>query len=214
MSEQLRLVPPGVDFDPPAGDELMHCPMAAPAAAATVAFDRRSPFAGYTRLLTPEGGVLISYVDQNRSLRLTVARVAGWGVATGVGGWEIFFESSLSWLHSFAAFAALALIAGFIANLKIKVPHSVEIRPDCMIVDGEDVFLAEEIGDHWPALQMKDEDPDRMVISGICGTRRIEYMTANRLDKADSTPEVLAADLQAAIEQLWGRREVTFETAP
>jgi hypothetical protein len=58
------------------------------------------------------------------------------------------------------------------------------------------------VGDNWPALQMKDDDPDRMVICGICGTRFIEYMTANRLDKNDRTPEILAAGLQAAIEQL------------
>ncbi|MGA7807193.1 hypothetical protein [Bradyrhizobium sp.] len=37
------------------------------------------------------------------------------------------------------------------------------VRPDCMIVNGEDVFYAEDIGDNWPELQMKDEDPDRMV---------------------------------------------------
>jgi hypothetical protein len=35
-------------------------------------------------------------------------------------------------------------------------------------------------------------------------------MTANRLDKNDRTPERLGADLEAASEQLWGRREVTF----
>ncbi len=41
----------------------------------------------------------------------------------------------------------------------------------------------------------------------------IEYMTANRMDENDRTPEVLAADLQQAMEQLWGRREVTFPEA-
>ena len=51
-----------------------------------------------------------------------------------------------------------------------------------------------------------------MVISGICGTRYIELMTANRLDECDKTPEVLAADLKAAMDQMWGRREVTFPT--
>jgi len=61
---------------------------------------------------------------------------------------------------------------------------------------------------------MQDDDPDRMVICGIYGTRHIEFMTANRRDKSDRTPEVLAADLQAAMEQLWGRREITFATAP
>ena len=57
---------------------------------------------------------------------------------------------------------------------------------------------------------MKDDDPDRMVIAGICGTRFIDYITANRRDQNDRTAEVLATDLRAAMEQLWGRREVTF----
>jgi hypothetical protein len=95
----------------------------------------------------------------------------------------------------------------------VDVSHSVEIRADALIVDGNDVFYAEDIGDHWPELQMKDDDPDRMVICGICGSRFIEYMTANRRDENDRTPEILAADLEAAFEQLWGRREVTFTTA-
>jgi hypothetical protein len=100
-----------------------------------------------------------------------------------------------------------------IVRRPVEVAHSVEIRSDAMIVDGTDVFYAEDIGDNWPELQMKDDDPDRMVICGICGTRLIEYMTANRRDENDRTPEILAADLEAAIEQLWGRREVTFATA-
>jgi hypothetical protein len=51
------------------------------------------------------------------------------------------------------------------------------------------------------------------VIAGTCGTRHVEYMTANRLDKCDRTPEVLAADLQDAMQQLWGRTELVFDRA-
>jgi hypothetical protein len=111
--------------------------------------------------------------------------------ATWIGGWLIYCESSLSVLQCLLAFALLMFVSGLIVRRRIKVSHSVEIRPDAMIIDGEDVFYARDIGNNWPALQMKDDDPDRMV---ICG-------------------ELLAADLQAAIEQLWGRREVTFATA-
>jgi hypothetical protein len=94
------------------------------------------------------------------------------------------------------------LVAWLIVRQTVEASLSVEIRSDAMIVDGEDVFYARDIGDNWPELQMKDDDPDRLVICGICGTRFIEYMTANRLDKNDRTPEILAAGLQAAIEQL------------
>jgi uncharacterized membrane protein len=175
--------------------------------------ERRDPFNFYVRMLTPQGGILILYKDQYRSLPLTILRVAAWIMMMWIGGWLIFRESSLSVLQCLVAFALLMFISALIARCRIEVSHSVEIRPDCMIVDGEDVFYAQDIGDNWPQLQMKDDDPDRMVICGICGTRFIEYMTANRLDKNDRTPERLAAYLQAAIEQLCGRREVTFATA-
>jgi|HubBroStandDraft_4_1064222.scaffolds.fasta_scaffold520940_2 hypothetical protein len=131
-----------------------------------------------------------------------VLRVFAWIMATGVGGWLIFFVSALSVLQSLFALALLMLVAWLIVRQTVEASLSVEIRSDAMIVDGEDVFYARDIGDNWPELQMKDDDPDRMVICGICGTRFIEYMTANRLDKNDRTPEILAAGLQAAIEQL------------
>jgi hypothetical protein len=217
MSEQLRFVPPRVEFDPTLADELARYPAPATSPAANVEAyaisERRSPFKNYVRMLTPEGGILILYKDQDHSLFLMILRVFAWLMATGVGGWLIFYVSALSALPSLLAFALLMLAAWLIVRQTVEASHSVEIRPDAMIVDSTDVFYAEDIGDNWPELQMKDDDPDRMVICGICGTRFIEYMTANRLDENDRTPEVLAADLKAAMEQLWGRREVTFPAA-
>lgn len=215
MSEQLRYVPPGVDFDPQLANELARLEAIPPAVndRAYPAVDRRSPFKGYVRMLTPEGGILILYRDQNLGLPVTILRVLVWTVSIGLGGWLIFVASALSALQSLLTFVVLMAVTWLILRLPIPASHSVEIRPDAMIVDGEDVFYAEDIGDNWPALQKKEGDPERMVISGICGTRFIEFMTANRLDENDRTPEVLAADLKAAMEQMWGRREVTFPAA-
>jgi hypothetical protein len=212
MSDDPRFIPSRVDFDPHPGDELVGIP--ATAHDPHTVHQRRSPFKDYTRVLTPEGGVLIFYMDQDRSFFLAMLRVFTWTVATGLGGWVIFFESALNAVQCLLAFALLMFINVRIVRRPVEVSHSVEIRSDAMIVDGTDVFYAKDIGDNWPELQMKDDDdPDRMVICGMCGTRFIEYMTANRLDENDRTPEILAADLEAAIEQLWGRREVTFPTA-
>jgi hypothetical protein len=216
MSEQLRFVPPRVEFDPTLANELARTPASPPTVVADELYPirgRRSPFKNYVRMLTPEGGILILYRDQDRGWFLMVMRVFAWIMATGVGGWLIFFISTLSITQSLFVFALLMLVAWLIVRQTVETSHSVEIRPDAMIVDGKDVFYAEDIGDNWPQLQMKDDDPDCMVICGICGTRFIEYMTANRLDQNDRTPEVLAADLRAAMEQLWGRREVTFAAA-
>ena len=215
MNERLRFIPPGVDFDPRLANELARLELTYPTVAdeAHSIAVRRNPFKGYVRSLTPEGGIQILYRDQDCSLFLTILRVFAWIVASGTGGWLIFVVMSFSGLQGLLAFALLMLINWLIVRQPIEVSHSVEIRPDRMILDGKDEFYAKDIGDNWPELQPKDGNPDRMVISGICGTRFVEYMTANRLDENDRTPEILAADLQAAIEQLWGRREVTFATA-
>jgi hypothetical protein len=215
MSEELRFVAPTIDFDPRLANELAREPVAVPATdngSAPLA-DRRSPLNGYVRMLTPQGGILILYRDQDRDLFLVTLRVFAWVSATGMSGWWMFHVSTLPTAKCLTSFIFLMILNWFIVRRKIEVKHSVEIRADTMIVDGEDIFYAEDIGDNWPELQMKDDDPDRMVICGICGTRFIEYMTVNRLDRNDCTPEVLAADLEAAMEQLWGRREVTFATA-
>jgi hypothetical protein len=215
MSEQLRFAPPRVEFDPTLANELARFPAPAP----TVPDElypiprRRSPFKDYVRMLTSEGGILILYKDQDRRLFLKILRVFAWIMATGVGGWLIFYKSSLSILPALGVFTLLMLVAWRIVRQTVEASHSVEIRPDAMIVDGKYTFYAEDIGDNSPELQMINDDPDRMVVAGICGTRFIEYMSANRLDKNDRTPERLAADLEAAIEQLWGRREASFAAA-
>jgi hypothetical protein len=101
----------------------------------------------------------------------------------------------------------------FLVTRKIKKSHSVEIQHDRMVLDGKHVFWAEDIGTNFPQLEIKDEEnPDRMVIAGTCGTRHVEYMTCNRYDKQDRTPEVLASDLQNAMQQLWARRELSFDS--
>jgi hypothetical protein len=215
MNEKPGFISPHIDFDPRLAHRLAGELVVVPATGdgPSPLAVRRSPLNGYIRMLTPEGGILILYRDQDRNLFLVILRIFAWVSATGMVGWLLFKVSPLSTPRCLAALALVMVLNWFIVRRKIEVRHSVEIRADTMIVDGEDIFYAEDIGDHWPELQVKNDDPDRMVICGICGTRFVEYMTANRLDRNDRTPEVLAADLEAAMEQLWGRREVTFATA-
>jgi hypothetical protein len=210
MSDDDSFTPVGIDFHPRVAHDVV-APIVEDGEGYPVADRRVSPFSGYVRMLSPEGGVLIFYKDQDRGRFITTLRGFAWTVATGLGGWLIFFVSPLNILVCVPAFGLAAALAAFAVRRPIEVAHSVEIRSDIMIVDGQDVFYAEDIGDNWPELQMKDDNPDRLVIAGVCGIRFIEFMTVNRIDKNDRTPEVLADDLEAAMEQLWGRREVTFE---
>jgi hypothetical protein len=168
-----------------------------------------SPFADYSRHLSPEGGILIAYKDIDRSLGYALLRGFAWIVSTGVGA-RIIFSLGLPLLYAGGWLLALAFLAALIVRIKFEVKHTVEIRPDGMIVDAADFFALSDIGTNWPSLVMIDDDPDRMVIAGTVGTRYIEFLTAHRADASDRTPEVLAADLEDAMEQLWGRTELVF----
>jgi hypothetical protein len=70
MSEQMRFVPPSVDFDLRLANELARHEAMPPVVDDKVyeVGGRRDPFNFYVRILTPQGGILILYKDQYRSL--------------------------------------------------------------------------------------------------------------------------------------------------
>jgi hypothetical protein len=70
-----------------------------------------SPFVGYTRTLTSEGGVLISYKDRECRLRYTILRIFTWTVANGLGAWEIFHRSDLSTLFDAIALRSVSRLS-------------------------------------------------------------------------------------------------------
>ena len=174
------------------------------------------PFAGYRRTLTPEGGIRIDYRDIDARWRWTLLRIGVWIGFTGVGYETIVhlppFES---WWIKPACILAIGIASWLIVRTPIKVMRSIEIRPDRMILESADEFWLEKMGDNWPVLEPDednlDEDaPDKFVLGGIYGTRFVKYLTSHRVDKFDRTPEVLAADLKNAMDQLWGRTELVF----
>jgi hypothetical protein len=213
MPKDLHYKPPQFHFDDRLATQLarpIQNPPAEPLEPERAAAVRRSPFADYARLLTPEGGILILYRDRASGWLYTVLRTAVWIILT-VTELRLLSKSSMSAGSASIAFLIVGSATLFLVTRKITIRHSVEIRHDRMILDGKHVFWAEDIGPNLPQLEIKDQNnPNRMVIAGICGTRFVEYMTANRLDDNDRTPEVLIADLQDAIQQLWARDEMIF----
>lgn len=212
MNSPIRYRPPPVSFDDQLAQQLDNVALQpfgfAEATAAPI--DRRSPFEGYSRTLTPEGGILIQYQDLNLGLPLIILRYALCAVVTCIGVMLILAADTLFSARVLLALLAVVAVDWLILKYKIRSHHSVEIRPDCMIIDGEDVFLAEDIGENYPELLDVPGKQDQMRICTRVGTRFVELMTANRTDANDRTPEVLAAHLKDAMEQLWARREVTF----
>lgn len=160
------------------------------------------PYVDYGRFLTPEGGILIVYKDLDLRLRHGVLRVLAWSAATGLEAWFLLHHSPVrSAAIDLACFFAMMIVNAVIVWKSPELYRSLEIRPDCMILEGRDVFWLRMMADGLPEFH-KDEEGN-MVLSGIYGTRHVEYLTARRFDEYDRMPEVFAAHLNQAIEQLW-----------
>jgi hypothetical protein len=213
MDHHISFAPPPIAFDAQLADALLDTPPVSMSAfdPSIAPANRRSPFESYSRSITVQGGgILITYQDQAMGMPYTILRVFAWTAATALAAWLIFIFFGLEDEPAYATLGFFAVLHALIVRRKLKQRHTVEIQPDCMIIDGTDVFLAEDIGENYPQLTQAPGSPGQASISGTCGTRLIEYMSCNKLSDADRTPEVLAAHLKEAMEQLWARRELTF----
>lgn len=179
-----------------------------PAAASplAVATDFRDPYVDYGRFLTPEGGILIVFKDIDTRLHHTLWRVFAWSAATGGEAWFLLHHSPLQddW-HNAAALLVLAILNFFIVQKPVELYRRVELRPDCLIIDGNDIFWRRHMENGPPAFQ--PDDDGNSILCGIYGTRWVEYLTLHRFDDLDRMPEVLMAHLQDAMTQLWERAD-------
>jgi len=161
-----------------------------------------NPYVDYGRLLTAEGGILIGYKDIDRRIRCILWRVLAWSAFTAFAGWLLLLHSPVqgAWIN-LPLFFVMMFVNYFIVRRPIGIQRKVEIRPDCMILEGKDVFWLRLMETAWPAFH-PDEEGDQ-VLSGVYGTRLVEYLTVPRFDDNDRAPEVFAAHLHEAMEQLW-----------
>jgi hypothetical protein len=163
---------------------------------------RPNPSPAYSRTLTKEGGVLIRYKDIDDRWRYRIWRWGAWITATAFEGWLLFTAAPphKNWVN-----VAGVLAAGFINFLILRKPielhRSLEIRPDCLVMDGTQAFFLELMEGELP--QFFEDDDGNLVLAGFYGTRFVEYATARRFDDADRMPDVFAAHFKQATEQLW-----------
>jgi hypothetical protein len=161
------------------------------------------PYVDYARFLTREGGVLFIHKDHDLRLRHTLWRLFAWTVTT-YEGWLLFHRSPLhaGWLN-LTCFLAFAIINWLIVRKPVEIYRKVEIRPDCLIIEEAEVFWLRLMEGGFPAF--RPDSKGNQVLSGIYGTRYVEYLVARRFDEHDRMPEVFDAHLQEAMAQLWGR---------
>ena len=163
-----------------------------------------NPYVDYGRMLTAEGGVLMFFKDYDLRLRHTLWRLFAWSVATGLEGWFLLHYLVLHhWQLTFGCFVGVAVVNIFIVATPVEIYRSIEIRPDCMIIEGVDIFWLRFMDAGGPSFQ-PNETGDQ-ILCGIYGTRFIHYVTIPRFDELDRAPEVFAIHLQDAMKQLWTR---------
>jgi hypothetical protein len=157
----------------------------------------------YRRSLTAEGGILIIYKDLDLRLRHTLWRLLAATAATALAGVLVFTSSPVErpWING-AALLVTAAVNWLIVAKPIEVHRSIEIRPDCMILDGTDIFWLGMMEEGWPVFF--EDEKGNQVLCGTYGTRFIEYLTVRSFEEEDRTPEVFATHLQEAMKQLWG----------
>jgi hypothetical protein len=131
------------------------------------------PYVDYGRALTPEGGILISYKDLDLRLRHTIWRILAWTSFTGIEGWYVLDHSPVhsGWLN-LACFLTVAVINWLIVHKQVEVYRNIEIRRDCMIIEGAEVFWRRSMEGGWPTFQPDKEG--NQLLCGIYGTRFVE----------------------------------------
>jgi hypothetical protein len=147
------------------------------------------------------GGVRLTYKDIDDRLRWLVLRGGLWLVAMTLSAWFAFARSPVH--HPAVNLILLALMGcacWFVVRKPVEILRAVEVRPDCMILDDEEVFFRDSM-ESWPHF-VPDEDND-LVLVGTYGTRRMEYLTVPRFDENDHAPEILAIHLGIAMRQSW-----------
>jgi hypothetical protein len=162
------------------------------------------PYLDYGRFLTTEGGILIIYKDLDLRWRHIIWRLSAWTSFTGAEADYAFklLPTPNPWLV-IAVILTVAIINWLIVTKPVELYRRIEIRPDCMIVEGSDVFWARFIEGGLPSC--RPDTKDNQIFCGIYGTRFVEYLTIRRFDENDRMPEVMAAHLQDAMHQLWMR---------
>jgi hypothetical protein len=160
------------------------------------------PYVDYGRVLTAEGGILIAYKDLDLRLRHTLWRVLAWSSFTGSEGWFLLNYSPVqsAWINV-TCFLIVALVNWLIVRKPVELYRQIEIRPDCLILEGGEVFWRRFMECGWPAFRPDQEG--NQVLCGVYGTRFVDYLTVRRFDELDRMPEVIAAHLQDAMRQLW-----------
>ncbi len=163
------------------------------------------PFVDYRRSLTPEGGILLTYKDLDLRFRHFLWGGLAWSLFTGLESYTLVTNATMfeTW-GLYCCALAIGLANWLIVGKPVEIYRRLEIRPDCMIIDGDEVFWARNMEHEWPGLEMKTDG--EYMFQGVYGSRFVEFLTVRRFDENDRTPELFASHFKDAVEQLWEQK--------
>lgn len=163
---------------------------------------RPTGFDKYARRFTAEGGIALSYKDVERTLPVILSKLVLWS-----GSCLITYLAGSAWSPidgfwwNLAAYLVLVIACALLFFRNKQVHRTIEIRPDCMIIEGMETFWKENMPLGWPGFM--PNEAGHFVLAGVYGTRWIEYLTIRRFDDNDRAPEVFASQLAAAMKYQW-----------
>ena len=165
-----------------------------------------NPYGDYAVDITPQGGMRMTFKTVDKGLGRRVVSFTLFALASYADASVLSppAAQNVQWPNLLLLIAAI-IINALIVMKPFEVLRSLEIRSDVLIVDGKDFFMRQRMESGWPAFQT-DRKSGEFVLSGIYGTRQVEFVRVARLDEFDRAPEVLMAHLKYAMQQLWTPR--------
>lgn len=185
-------------------------------------WDGPNPYGDFQRIFTLEGGIkLIFKVKDLRAWRWWVraflwgtAMVATVGFAAHASPYPLvppgcrLFEVCAAQVPTqqsvvnYLLLGLMGLIYAHILFVEEESLSSIEIRPDCMIIDDADVFWKRHMDLGWPEIGY-DSDCECTTLNGVYGTRKVVFVQLHEFDDHDRTIQVLGFHLTFAMQQLW-----------
>lgn len=163
---------------------------------------RPDPFPDYARMFTADGSVRFVYKDVDERMRLLVAKVAIWTLATCVTFWFAHKARPIEpAIWNYLGALAMSGLYAWLVYGPAELYRSLEIKPDCMVLDDEDTFWTQHMQMGFPSFRPGEDG--HQVLRGIYGTRWVEFLTLRAFDELDRTPAVLSAQIAEAMRQLW-----------
>ena len=162
-----------------------------------------NPYGAFQRRFTEEGGIEFTFLAKDDRAWWWWLRFGLW--VTGMGGLAAAMVLRMPDLPPVAG-ALIVVAVGWISWLALFRDDghacTIEVRPDCFIVDGTDIFWRDymELG---PAILESGPDEGLFRFVGTYGTRRMEYCRLHTFDENDRAPQVFFSHVQFAMQKLW-----------